>query len=680
MELTKNRLWKRATAGMSTILPSTIAFSAWLVLFQMIRGLLIASTWSHRGDFDVSLIGPVLWHGLRFDASMAAQLTLPVALWFTWRPSPNSAERRLVAGLYLGLAAVGLFALVAEIEFYKEFQMRLGPLAFEYFIGQAEHNKIVLGMIWHGYPVLRWTAVWLTILAAFVWALRTSLTLQSGKMESSWWSRMAMSLAVITGAVVLTRGGLQTTPLRWGDAYWSSVPYANHMTENGLFALRDAIRHSGRQRQQARFWRKAVPVKEAFAIARQTILEPGEGLVGLEDYPLLRVTPPSAVAERRPTNVVLVIMESFSARFCGATGASFGATPNFDRLAEKGILFDRAFSAGTHTAQGVFASLCSIPNLPDYDSIMKEPLGQQHFRSLPALFREVGFETLFLYNGLFSWDNKEGFFRHQGVQRFIGREQYRDPVFVDPDWGVSDVDVFHRALEEFSLSSQTGKRFLGIILTLSNHAPFNLPPVPGLEPITSGGEQNKRLNGIHYADWALGQFMAAAQKTDWFENTLFVFVGDHGFGVPPALTDVGLLHMHVPLLFYGPTILGGRHQVIHTVAGQLDILPTTTAIAGLKLPHQSFGRDLFSLAPDDPGHAYVKRSGDPILGWIKGDIIALAAPGRSPTINRFDLGFPPSATPDLSAREPQLARSMIGELNAFVATALELVEDRRAAP
>lgn len=679
MRLTKEWLWKRSIAWVpTTVIPPTIVFLAWLLLFQMIRGLLMACTWSHRGEFGMGLIGPVMWHGLRFDVSMAAQLTLPLAVWFIWRPSAMPMERRIVAGLYLSLAAAGLFALMAEVEFYREFQMRLGPLAFEYFSGQATHNRIVLGMIWHGYPVLRWTALWLVVVAAFAWVLRKSL--QTGSAERSGRSRLSLTLSVIAVAVVLTRGGFQTTPLRWGDAYWSSVAYANQMTENGLFAVRDAIRHSASSRQQATFWKKRLPLEEAFAITRKTVLEPGEELLGSEEYPLLRVTPPSAIAERRPTNMVLVIMESFSARFCGATGASFGATPNFDRLAAEGILFDRAFSAGTHTAQGVFASLCSIPNLPDYDSIMKEPLGQQHFRSLPAVFREAGFETLFLYNGLFSWDNKEGFFRHQGVARFVGREQYRDPVFVDPDWGVSDADVFHRALEEFASLSGAGKRFLGIILTLSNHAPFNLPPVPGLAPITNGGEQNQRLNGIHYADWALGQFMAAAQKTDWFENTLFVFVGDHGFGVPPSLTDIGLLHMHVPLLFYGPTIFGGRRQVIHTVAGQLDILPTSVAIAGLKVPHQAFGRDLFSLAPEDPGHAYVKRSGDPILGWIKGDTIALAAPGRGPTINRLDLGFPPSATPDLSAREPRVAQSMIGELEAFVETALELVEDHRASP
>ena len=45
-------------------------------------------------------------------------------------------------------------------------------------------------------------------------------------------------------------------------------------------------------------------------------------------------------------------MESFSARFCGACGAGASGddyTPCFDRLAADGVLFDRCFSAGTHT-------------------------------------------------------------------------------------------------------------------------------------------------------------------------------------------------------------------------------------------------------------------------------------------------------------------------------------------
>jgi phosphoglycerol transferase MdoB-like AlkP superfamily enzyme len=378
--------------------------------------------------------------------------------------------------------------------------------------------------------------------------------------------------------------------------------------------------------------------------------------------------------------VVLVVMESFSARFCGATGAAFGATPNFDALARQGILFDRAFSVSTHTAQGVFGTLCSYPNLPDFDNVMKMPIGMQPFRSLPAVLNESGFSTLFLYNGLFSWDNKEGFFRGQRVERFIGRPDYVNPVFVDPDWGVSDLDVFNRANDEFTELSRQKKPFLGLILTLSNHAPFNLPKPEGLGWLSGGGDQNQRVNGVHYADWALGQFMARARQSDWFDDTLFVFTGDHGFGIPPLITEASLLHQHVPILFFGPGIFGGPGGVRHQVISQLDILPSILGLLGSEQPHQSFGRDVFSLLPEDKGHAYVKASGSPTVGWIEGNEIIVAVPGKPLTFQTFDLSFPPSASADLSAEHLPRVREMERHMRGFVVAGLTALQEHRCAP
>lgn len=141
---------------------------SWLLLFVLLRVLLVAATWSLRGDATVALLSRSLAHGLLFDLSMAAKVAVPFALWRIWRPGPSRIERRLMLTLFGGVAFLGIFTLVSEVEFYKEFQVRLGPLAMEYF-GKPEHNRIVLGMIWHGYPVVRWMLVCLVIWSLFVW-------------------------------------------------------------------------------------------------------------------------------------------------------------------------------------------------------------------------------------------------------------------------------------------------------------------------------------------------------------------------------------------------------------------------------------------------------------------------------------------------------------------------------
>lgn len=661
-----------------TLIPALWLLLTWAAIFELVRVALIFFTWSHHGDATFSLIFQTLLRGIRFDLAICAWLVLPFALWWIWRGSAGRKECRFVFGAFALLTLPLLFALIAEIEFYKEFQMRLGPLAYEYFSTKAEHNAIVFGMVWHGYPVVRWTLVCLALWGLFVWVLRQQFrprTIQIGLI-----GRAIATLILVGLTVIAIRGGLQHSPLRWGNAYFSSSTYANQMAGNGLWSLMDAGRHAAAGNDLARQWKRKMPVDEAIKRVRELVLLPGEKLVDPEKYPLLRVSPPNDAVVKRPRNVVLVIMESFTARFNGSIGAQFGATPNYDALAKEGILFDRAFSSSTHTAQGVFGTLCSFPNLPDYERLAKGPVGEQPFRTLPQIFKENGFETLFLYNGLFSWDNKEGFYRHQGVERFIGQFDFKNPTHVDKDWGPCDFDVFNRAIEEFSDLSAKKKKFFGIVLTLSNHAPFDLPKIEGLDEITSGGEQNKRLNGVHYADWAVGQFMASARKQEWFDDTLFVFVGDHGFAIPPNITEVSLLHMHVPLLFYAPALFGGKHEVRHQTVGQMDILPSIVGLAGFDTPHQSFGRDVFRLQPDEPGHTYVKRVGEPSLGWIEGNEILVGNAGAPTRRHTLDLGFPPSASDDLSAVNPERTTSLERNLDAFVVTGLNTIERRLAAP
>lgn len=661
------------------LVPGLCLLIAWIVLFELFRGLLIGATWSFRGGASPALLLESCWRGLRFDLAVAAQIVALFALWSIWRDVPTKTEKRAVITLFSVVAFLCIFTLVIEVEFYKEFETRLNSSAFQFVSSEAEHNATIVGMIWHGYPVLRWMFFCFLIWGAFVWTTNRFLTMR--KAQARWPLSMLATLLWALLTVVASRGGFQQSVLRWGDAVFSHNTYANHMAENGVFALIDIIRNRAKTSKNIGRWKQSIPLPEAIALVREITVLPNEKLVDPEKYPLLRVSPPSSmVLQKRPRNVVLIMMESFSARFCGAIGAPYEATPNFDALARQGILFDRAFSVGTHTAQGVFGTLCSFPNLPNFEGLMKHPLGRQPFRTLPQVLRDSGFETLFLYNGLFSWDNKEGFFRNHGIQRFIGRKDYVNPTFVDPDWGVSDQDVFDRAISEFGIMAKRGTPFLGLILTLSNHAPFNLPKVPGLEPITAGGEQNKRLSGIQYADWALGQFMKSARQSAWFDDTLFVFVGDHGFGIPPNLTEVSLLHMHVPLLFFGPGIFASGPSVHHRVASQLDILPSIVGLLGASVPHQSFGRDLFSLAPDDPGHACVKRSGSSWVGWIEGNEIAVANPGLPTTFHVLDLSFPPTASLELASERSSQAKAMDRRLHAFVAAGYATLERYLAAP
>ncbi|WP_432823148.1 LTA synthase family protein [Trichloromonas sp.] len=650
-----------------------------LVVFAALRLLLLLRNVNFAQQVDTGILLQSFLVGLRFDLAVSSYLLIPLFLLLVLLPP--RLRSALVGGFAL-LAGGLIFLGVAEAEFYGEFESRFNSLVYEY----VGHPKIVAGMIWDGYPVFRYSLIWLALALVFLVGLRWLYRRCLANIRPVASLRGSM-LRVMGGAVILavmvfaSRGGVGHEPLRWGDAFFSESTFANHLALNGIFTLT----RSGWDKLYSKqaFWTESLTPEAALETSRRMLTLASEISLGDSEHPLLRreLAPASTLPVRhsengKPVNVVVILMESFSARFVGALGSLAALTPEFDQLAQQGILFERAFSNGTHTHQGVYATLTSFPNLPGYEYLMKMMEANQEFSGLPTLLHNNDYQSLFLYNGLFSWDNKEGFFRQHGMDRFIGEGDYVNPTFVDPVWGVSDHDVFTRANQEFKEMAARGP-FFASILTLSNHAPFNLPEPLPFERIRTGDAYEGRYNGMRYADWALGEFFRMAQQEDYFDNTLFVITGDHGFGSPPMITPMMLSRFHVPLLFYSPGLLGDHAERRQTVASQVDIGPSVLGLLGMNDPHQGWGRNLFSPSLQDEGFAVIKPSGgEELVALIEGDRLLMIAPKEKPRLYRYGLGFPPATSDDLAREEKELARQMENRLLAYVQTGILALRDR----
>lgn len=660
-----------------------------LILFQALRVGMIARNFSSARDATWGQLAGTCFYGLRFDLAAACYIALPIVILghLPWLGLRHSARHRcIVYWLLVGAVAVLIFLLLAEFEFFREFQTRYNQLAFQY----LDQPKIVVGMVWYNYPVV-WYLLLCALLAgvfalALRWIMRRSLVPAHADAERDNPLAEAGLMALLIGLLVVgMRGGLQGEPLRWGHAIHSSNDFVNQMSLNGLFALGQSGLNQVRHRKSSS-WRRRMPLDEARAIARDMVLEAGETLIDPNERTVLRT---GSVAENsvtlgkgpRPPNVVLVIMESFSARFVGACGSPQSRTPQFDALARDGVLFDHAFSGGTHTHQGVFCSLLSFPNLPGYEYLMDNVVGNQPFLSLPAILKREGYQSIFLYNGNLSWDNMYGFFRKQGIERFIGSKDYVNPIMRDRVWGVTDQDVFDRANKEFEALDKNGP-FFGIVLTLSNHVPFDIPEPAPFERTTDMGELNKRIDGIRYADWAIGRFMEEARRLRYFENTLFVFVADHGFHVPPKLTEAHVLFHHVPLLFYSP-LLPEKGLVIHSAAGQVNIVPSILGLLGITSPRACWGRNLFSTS--DKNHfATFKGSGgtgsDQAVAMVRGDKLLVIGSDGQTKLWRYRLNPDPTIEP-LEDRESQiLMQEMRRQLYAYIQAAVCELASQKAGP
>ncbi|KJK06383.1 MULTISPECIES: LTA synthase family protein [unclassified Pseudomonas] len=651
-----------------------------MIMLSLVRLALLIYNNDMIGDTPMSTVAEGFLNGLRFDLRVVVYLSIPLLL------ATLSARAMAARGLFrvwLTLASsIVMFLGLMELDFYREFHQRLNGLVFQYV---KEDPKTVLSMLWYGFPVVRYLLAWIfgTWLLSLLFKGVDRLTRPHGNDQNQaagsravapWYVRGVVFFMILLVAVIAARGTLrQGPPMRWGDAFTTDSNFVNQLGLNGTLTLIDAAK-SRFGEDRANVWKSTIEQSLATQTVRDMLLTENDKLVDADEAAVRRDFTPPADSTLPIKNVVVILMESFAGHSVGALGSPNNITPYFDKLAKEGLLFDRFFSNGTHTHQGMFATMACYPNLPGFEYLMQTPEGGHKLSGLPALLSARDYDDVYVYNGDFAWDNQSGFFGNQGMTTFIGRNDFVNPVVSDPTWGVSDQDMFDRSAEE--LAKNYGKKpFYALLQTLSNHTPYALPADLPVEPVTGQGRLDEHLTAMRYSDWALGQFFEKARKEPYFKETLFVIVGDHGFGNHQQVTELDLGRFNVPLLLIAPGIQEKFGAVNHTVGTQIDIVPTIMGRLGGETRHQCWGRDLLNLPAGDQGFGMIKPSGsEQVVGLIKGDRILIESKDMAPRMYRYELG----ANFKAELIESPDQQDLTHKLESFIQTATKSLLDNTA--
>ncbi|MBP3933914.1 MAG: LTA synthase family protein [Pseudomonas sp.] len=651
-----------------------------MVMFTLLRVALLVYNREMILDTPASTFLEAFGNGLRFDARIVVYFSIPLLLAVL---SVKAMAMRGVLRFWLTAASsLALFLGLMEMDFYREFHQRLNGLVFQYV---KEDPKTVMSMLWYGFPVVRYLLSWAVGTVILYFAFRgadrvtrssaTRAAAGTSRAVAPWYGRAAVFVVLLLVCVVLARGTLrQGPPLRWGDAYTTDSNFANQLGLNGSLSLIAAAK-SRFGDDRTNIWKATLEQPVATQTVRDMLLTENDKLVDPDTAPVRRDTTPPAEKTLPIKNVVVILMESFAGHSVGALGRPGNITPYFDELSKQGLLFERFFSNGTHTHQGMFATMACFPNLPGFEYLMQTPEGSHKLSGLPELLSARKFDDVYVYNGDFAWDNQSGFFSNQGMTTFVGRNDFVDPVFSDPTWGVSDQDMFNRGLEE--LKKREGKEpFYALLQTLSNHTPYALPTPLPVEPVTDRGSLNEHLTAMRYSDWALGQFFEKARKEPYFKETLFVIVGDHGFGNEQQISEMDLGRFNVPLLLIGPGIqekFGTRTDIVGT---QVDIVPTIMGRLGGEFRQQCWGRDLLTLPEGDKGSGVIKPSGsDQTVAIISDDHLLVQPKDMPAKVWQYKLGANPEAKVVTDSPE---AIELKTRLESFLQTATKSLLDNTA--
>ena len=635
-------------------------FVVTLLYFQVCRSLMLVYFADLARSIPEKTLAMAFLIGLRFDMVIACY---GIAFAFILMHFPGKIAKTLGKYSMLFAFSLFLFLLISEIGFFEEYRTRLDYTYFEYF----DKPEIVLPMLWQGYPVFKY----LTFIALFLFSylgilrlIEKKLRAFSSQNHTAWFQRVSYA-AVCSGLIFIgARGSIGIGQLNWGDAYFSNFTFANQLALNGVYTLIRSTKYE-LESQRAEQFLDFYDIAQAISTVRQQTKMDHETFSTPQT---LLVRSHTFQEPATPYNVVVILLESFTAKHVGILQGEMNLTPEFDALAREGILFRKFFSTGVRTNRALPSTFCGFPNLPGA-SVMKRSEGQQYFHSLANILKPYGYTSLFVYGGDLEFDNMHGFLRNIGFEQFVDYTQYDQSQFLTK-WGATDEQVFIKANELFR--QQQGP-FFGAILTLSNHSPYLVPESADFERVDASVKDANILNAFKYSDYALGQFFKLARQETYFENTIFIVLGDHGKAYKGAEYALNLDRFQVPLLLYAPGIL--EPGVQNVIGSQVDILPTIMGLLKFNYTHASFGRDLLKLNEDE-GFAILVS--DQQIGIINHSHYLIEDLGVNTSL--YNYRVPQRRTINLmgtSAEIQQIADEMQTTMRSHLQTALYLLKSRQ---
>jgi phosphoglycerol transferase MdoB-like AlkP superfamily enzyme len=262
-------------------------------------------------------------------------------------------------------------------------------------------------------------------------------------------------------------------------------------------------------------------------------------------------------------NVVLVIMESMGAAKMRRHGNVKNITPFLDSIANHGFYFNNIYTAGIHTFNGIFSTLFSFPAIYRQHPMKESAIRKYH--GIAQTLKKIGYSTTYFTTHDGQFDNVEGFLRANDFDNIISQSDYPSSE-VKTTLGVPDDYMFRFSIPFIDKLAQQGKPFFVSFMTASDHGPWYVPDY------FKSSQSGLKDRAIEYADWSLKQLVSLSSDRPWFDNTLFVFVADHGAPIT-VVYDISMDYHHTPLAFYAPKIIEFP-VVSDVIGGQIDVFPT----------------------------------------------------------------------------------------------------------
>lgn len=321
----------------------------------------------------------------------------------------------------------------------------------------------------------------------------------------------------------------------------------------------------------------------------------------------------------RGMNVMIFALDALRADHLGIYGYSRKTSPEIDRIAASGIVFERAFSQAPFTLASVCSYFTSAYPLfiTGGQSLHKDSV------TLAEVMRENGYQTAAISANLFvskTYDILQGFDR---IREFA----------INPRMNDSSAEITSALPAMLDELAAVQRPFFLYVHSFNPHSPYMVPQPfwsafrePGINPVPSSNEFLIRLlygqvklskpeeedliaqydGGILFGDSEIAKTIRLLKERNLLNSTIFIILSDHG---EEFLDHGGVLHggqlfdemIHVPLIVWNERLFGKGKRISAPVE-LVDVMPTILDLTGAQ-PSSSVRMQGKSLVPQLVGNS-----------------------------------------------------------------------------
>ncbi len=508
----------------------------------------------------------VILNGLKLDCTISGYLTaIPllctiISVWF-----PGAYLRKILKVYFLIMAILIAAIFAVDIALYGYWGFRMDATLFFYMQSLSDAfasvpvilfvQQLILFVIYA--LLINW------VFSRFIVPILPDTPVRKKVLNTL--------VYIIIGGILFIpiRGGVTTSTANVGMVYFSNNQFLNHAAINPAFSLMTSLSKQQNFAAQFDFFEEDIR-KEIF----EPLVTPKDNI----DYPREKT---ELLNTKRP-NILLIILESFSANVIETTGGEAGITPNLNRLCKEGVLFTNFYANSFRTDRGLVSILNGYLAQPT-TSIMKYPPKSQ---TLPSISKELikeGYIADMLYGGDINFTNMQSYFYSSGYSTIVADRDFPLTSRLSK-WGANDDITFDYLYKSLS-NKQRQSPWFSTFLTLSSHEPFEVP---------YHRLQNPYLNSVAFTDSCIGDFMDKIKQTPVWEDLLIIMVPDHGYRYPENIKEHEPARYHIPMIWLGGAVK--EPVIIETIANQTDL--AATLLSQLDLPHDefTFSKDIMDMA------------------------------------------------------------------------------------